>query len=455
LSAALTDLGPSERRLLLTCARVDLDPTHEAAVGELLREPLDWDAIVFLARVHSVAPLVHRHLDELGGGLVPERTRGELLALAHRAAYQNRIFARENAALVADFDAADVPVIVPKGIPVAELVYGDLDLRPMIDLLFLVAPHRLAAGGGVMLSRGFTAMRVRPPHAAYQWLCPQRWFRREDASRMFVLLKAHLVDAPPRRHRFTPERLWAEARPAPAGQGYHMLGAIDQVLYLCLQGDSHGHFNSAALGGIEPADLLFAEWSHNRLVRFVDIHETVRRQREELDWDALVARARSCGIEDAAHSSLLMTNALLGPTAPAEAIGGLSGRPPPRLRRALLGSVSRRPPRGVVASGWERLDQRQQKELFRLIGLLEVAFPGLRALRAEDPSLSMPALLGRVVLQAATTVARSVWMFVQAAVGRRGAARSPEPQALGRVVEGIGHDGDRGDRLQGVSADHR
>jgi hypothetical protein len=430
LSAILPELGPSERRLLLRCARVELDPADEAEVGELIRESLDWDAIVFHARLHSVAPLVHLHLKQLDGGLVPERARGGLLALAHRAAYQNRIFARENADLVAEFNAADVPVIVPKGIAVAELVYGDLDLRPLIDLLFLVAPDRLAAGGGVMLNRGYTAMRVRPPHAYYQWLCPQRQFRREDGSGMLVLLKAHIIDTPPRRHRFTPERLWPQARLASApGHSYLTLGPTDQVLYLCIQGDSHGHFNRAALGTIDPADLLLAEWSQNRLVRFVDIREAIRHHRQALDWDHLVARAHSCGIEDAAHSSLVMTNALLGTTAPHEVIAALSTRPPPRLRRALLGAIAQPPPRpsprGGLSSGWERLGHRRQKELFRLIGLLEVAFPGLRALRAEDPSHSALRLLGRAALQAATTVSRSVSMFLQAASGRRWAPRSP------------------------------
>jgi hypothetical protein len=437
LSAVLPELGPSERSLLLRCARVELGPRDEAALGELVREPLDWGAIVFYARLHSIAPLVHLHLKQLDGDLVPERARGELLALAHRAAYQNRIFARESAALVADFDAADVPVIVPKGVSMAELVYADVDLRPLIDLLFLVAPHRLAAGCGVMLSRGYSAMRVRPPHAAYQWLCPQRWFRREDESRMFVLLKAHLVDTPPRRHRFTPELLWPEARLAPvAGQRYLTLGPTDQVLYLCIQGDSHGHFNRAALGTIDPVDLLLAEWSNNRLVRFVDIREAIHHHREELDWDRLVARARSCGIDDAAYSSLVMTNALLGPTAPAEVIAALSSRPPPRLRRALLGAIAesptKPPPQGVVASAWDRMGQRRQKELFRLIGLLEVAFPGLRALRAENPSRSALALLGMAASQAAKTVSRSVSMFIQASLGRRGAPRPPPADPGGR-----------------------
>jgi Uncharacterised nucleotidyltransferase len=254
---------------------------------------------------------------------------------------------------------------------------------------------------------------------------------------MFVLLKAHLVDTPPRRHRFTPELLWPKARLASVpGQRYLTLGPTDQVLYLCIQGDSHGHFNRAALGTIDPADLLLVEWSQNRLVRFVDIREAIRHHRQALDWDHLVARAHSCGIEDAAHSSLVMTNALLGATAPAEVITALSGRPPPRLRRALLGAIAQppsvSPAQGVVASGWDRMGQRRQKELFRLIGLLEVAFPGLGTLRAENPTRSVPRLVGMAASQAAKTVTRSVSMFIQAYLGRRGAPRPPLADPGGR-----------------------
>lgn len=434
MSAQPPELGPRERRLLLACARVELDPGHAGMVGELLSEPLDWDAIVSFAQLHSVAPLLHRHLNKLWDpDLVPAPPRRRLLALAHRAAYQNRIYARENADLAVNLHAADVPVIVPKGIVMAELVYGDLGRRQLIDLLFMVPGDRLKAAGRVMLRRGYSAMRVRPPHAAYQWLCPSRWYLKDGELPVLALLKAEVIDNPPRRHRFTSDRLWPHARPASvSGQRVLTLAPIDLVLYLCLQADNHGHFNRSALGAIDPADLLFAEWSNNRLVRFTDINEAIRHHRHELDWDHLVARARSCGIEDAAHASLLLTDRLLGATVPPGVLEVLSGRRPrPRLRRALLGAVAqparRLSPRGVVTSAWEGLGQRRQKELFRLIGLLEVAFPGLPTLRAEHGACSTSKLLGISVRQAASTLSRSIGMYMQAWVRQWRTPQRPPP----------------------------
>jgi Uncharacterised nucleotidyltransferase len=438
VSASLSELGPGERRLLLACARVELDPGDEGEVADLLHEPLDWDALVSFARLHSVAPLLHRHLNRLADpDLVPAPARRLLLALAHRAEYQNRIFARENAELAAELDAAGVPVIVPKGLSLVELVYGDLGLRPLIDLLFMVPRGRLEEAGRVVVGRGFSAMRVRPPHAAYQWLCPSRWYLREDGLPLLVLLKAEVIDNPPRRHRFTSDVLWRDARPASvSGRTVFTLAPVDQVLYLCLQADGHGSFNRAALGSMDPAELLFAKWSNNRLVRFVDIHEVIRHHRRDLDWDRVVARARSCGIDDAAHASLVLADRLLGAAVPAEVLDALSGSPRPRVRKAMLGAVATPPgrssPRGILASGWEGLDERRRKEVLRLVGLLEVAFPGLRALRAEHETGSAPKLLGIAALQAATTVTRSVGMFLRATRRGQDGPRWPTPTGSGR-----------------------
>jgi len=436
LSATLPELGPNERRLLFTGARVELEPRHRAALRELVREPLDWDALVSFAHLHSVASLIHRHLKDLGDpNPVPAEARGRLLALVHSTAYRNRIFSRESAALAGRFQAAGVRVLIPKGMNVVELIYGDLALRPLIDLLFLLPHEGFEAAEEALSRRGYREVQIRSPHAAYQWACPKRYYFKEDDLPILVLIKAAMIDLPPRRHRFSPDRLWPYARPAVlGGREVLTLAPIDQVLYLCLQADNHGHFNRAALGEIDPADLMLAEWSNNRLVRFTDINETIRRHREELDWDHLVARARSCAVEDAARASLVLTEHVLGAGVPPEALEALSPGPRPRLRRALLGAVAqpgaRRSPRGAVTAGWEGLGQRRQKELFRLFGFVEVAFPGVQAFRSEHETWSAPKLLGLSALQAANTISRSVAMFLKAWVQQRGASsRIPWPSS--------------------------
>jgi hypothetical protein len=285
----------------------------------------------------------------------------------------------------------------------------------------------------VLVGQGYAAMRVRPPHAAYQWLCPSRWFLKDEDLPVLALVKAEVIDNPPRRHRFSADRIWPEARPAEvSGQPVLTLAPVDLVLYLCLQADNHGHFNRTVLGRLDPADLLFAEWSNNRLVRFADISEAIRHHRDELDWDGLVARARSCGIEDAAHASLLLAEGLLSAGIPAGVLEELSGpHPRPRLRRVLLGTVTRPPgrlsPRRALLSGWQRLGQRRQKELIRFIGLVEVAFPGLPKLRAENGALPTTMLLGIAARQAAGTISRSLVMFVKAGVQQWRAPRRSAP----------------------------
>jgi Uncharacterised nucleotidyltransferase len=158
VSTRVPTLGQDERRLLLRCARIELGTEREAEVTELLRAPLDWDAILFFARLHSVGSLLHRHVKRLGDpALVPDRARRGLLALYQRADYRNRMFARENTRLVEAMGTAGIPVIVQKGLPLAELVYGSLALRPLIDLIFMVPRGELMATGELLVSQGYSA----------------------------------------------------------------------------------------------------------------------------------------------------------------------------------------------------------------------------------------------------------------------------------------------------------
>jgi hypothetical protein len=416
----IRELGGRERRLLLACARLQLDRGGADEVGELVSQRLDWEAIVFHARLHSVAPLVHRHLAALPDPeKVPASARQRLLALRHRAGYQNRVYSGETAQLVEAFWQAGCPSIVPKGISLVELVYGDLGLRPLVDLAFIVRPSDLRSATTVLLERGYTRSPVSRVRAMWRWSCPHGWYERRATIRLSVVLQADLLSWP-LPWRAMSEQVWSEARRAQfGGAAALVLSPVDQVICLCLQADCMGYFNRAALNAVDPEDLLFAGWSNNRLIRFTDIHETLRHHRDAVDWDELCARARAWGVEEAVGAILLLTESLLGRPPQGTIPGGLSPGRPPRIRRTLLRAARGRPrrpgPGKQCASPWDRLGPRRQLELFRVVGLLEAAFPGLVAVRADDRQRSTPALLWRAVHRAARILLRSGIEWLKAA----------------------------------------
>lgn len=426
---SVLDPGPGERELLLRGARMAQDP---ATLERSAREALDWAAVVFHARLHSVAPLLHANLRITNAyPSLPPDARRRLLALHHRAEYQNRLFAEEHQAIVDSFEHSGIAVLVPKGLSVIELVYRSPTLRPLVDLIYLIPESAVGAATGAMTRCGYVRSARAPVDALYRWSCPELVFEKAGRLHTRVLIQTDLVSWP-RLHSFRPAGLWARARPAVvAGRDVLVLGPEDLVLYLCLQADNHGHFNRAALGSIDPRDLLFAPWSNNRLIRFADVHEAITRL-DPLDWQLLGARAAASGIANAAFATLTLTNALLGEVAPRPALEQLERDERQRIRRFVFESLAGPDGSGLkrlAGRGWTSRSPSTQIRLARLIGLVEVTFPSPRLLAPGDGQGRM-ATASRVLGHSARSVARSARAALAAkSVQRRGSlagGRSPQ-----------------------------
>ena len=388
---SLPPLGPGERQFLLSGARLEPSADELARFRQLAESPLDWETIVAHAQLHSIAPLIHRNLTRIRGDLeIPPPAHRSLLKLSHRTGFQNRHYATENARLLTDFSEAGLAALIPKGISLVEHVYHNLSLRPLIDLMFLIESEQVEQVDDLMRDRGYVLKPHRPGDGLFRWSCPQRVYRVVRDIEVDVLLVWNLVTWP-RLHPWDPEPVWQRARTVEvSGREALILSPEDLVLYLCLQADNHGFFNRSLLDGACPDDLLFAEWSNNRIIRFTDIYETVRHF-ERLDWDAVIARARASELLEALHASLWLTNALIGPTVSTEILAEL--RDQLRSRRGVRKWVAtglRRAngpdpvgPAGRIGRAWCRLRPLQQLRLARLIGWLEVTFPGGRDLRSR------------------------------------------------------------------------
>jgi len=423
VSVRAPHIGAHERRLLITCARLELESEHEDRVRELVRGPLDWGSVLFYARLHSVAPLLHHHLKRLAAPeAIPTDARRRLLALYQRAAYQNRVFAAENAAIAEALEHRGVPIIVLKGLPLVELVYGSLAMRPLIDLDLLVHCAVASDADAVLRRCGYARRPIPPLRGLYRRCCPRWWYVKDGNIRLAVSLQTALVNWP-KLHGFAEEQVWADARPWPLARGGPLLlSAVDLVLFLCQQADNQGYFNRVARGRIEPEEVLFAEWSNNRLIRFTDVREVIRREGKTIDWDLLTERARETGVDDAVHTSLSITEALLGPTVPVGVLESLRPAAGSRMRRALLraaradgpvgihGRTSSRPPQGVA---WSRLGARRQLELLRAVSLAELVFPPPSELRRFHRRSSRARFAADYVAHSARTLVASLAGFAE------------------------------------------
>lgn len=415
VAATLSELGALEQRLMITCARLQLESDHRAEVEALLEEPLDWRQIVQHARLHSVAPLLSHHLRDAPAGKIPDHARADLLRLHHRAAFQNRLYERENSALLEAFREASIPTLIPKGISIVEHVYGDLGLRPLIDLMFLVPAEKVTNVQRVLVGRGYLRDRPRPIHGLYRWACPQLIYKRRGSMHFAALVVWDLVSWP-RLHRFDTERVWPRGRRATvSGQPTLVLSPEDLVLYLCQMADNHGHFNRVAGDELTPADLLFTEWTNNRLVRFTDLHEVIRYHAAELSWELLVQRARESHLDGAAFASLRLAGALLGSKVDGSVLeelrpNGTSSSPRRRVFASLIASGSRE--HGLSRSArigrwWRTRRPYTQILLGRLLGWIEISFPDLDALRRIYGLGSRTAALAPYLVHAGRSLVRS------------------------------------------------
>lgn len=358
----------------------------------------DAERLIALAENLKLSALLYRVLQDAGCALpAPLQAR---LATAYRATLGRAMRCRQALVDIARaFAAAGVPLVVLKGLALAETVYPDLGTRVMSDLDLLVRPedveraHDLLsglgylpdaqadpAGHGEAFVRQFEGERLylHPGHP----LCPVElhWFL---VNREWFRVTTRLEE----------DALWQRVRPLPLdGVAAWQLSAEDTVLYLCLHLAIHHRYS---------------------LVRgFVDLDRLIRCG-PPLDWETLVSRAHGARLRNVVYFALAMGQEMLGMPVPAEVLSSL--RPSQTLRRW----VGRLIPLAQIVEGGMTVGPQSERLLHfllvdrrrdRLAGLLRVAFPGRQWIAARYAA-DRP---GRLALYTALHPLRMLWLALLA-----------------------------------------
>src|SRR5262245_12355567 len=113
-----------EIELLLCCARTYMNTESTLRSKALLRENLDWTALLQTAVRHGVMPLLYWHLNGIGPEAVPHTSLELLRDCFHANALHDSMLTRALLTLLRLLQTHGIPAIPYKGPVLATAVYG-------------------------------------------------------------------------------------------------------------------------------------------------------------------------------------------------------------------------------------------------------------------------------------------------------------------------------------------
>ncbi|MGK7904264.1 MAG: nucleotidyltransferase family protein [Hormoscilla sp.] len=145
----------SEAELLLCCIRHQFNTATSAEIADLLRNDLDWDAIMGKAVENNVFLLFYQTLKNTHPELIPPSIYEQLQVEAQKRIGRNLFLTKELFEVLDLLAARDIQAIPFKGPIWATLAYGNMALRDFSDLDILVRPKDFPKAKDLLKERGY------------------------------------------------------------------------------------------------------------------------------------------------------------------------------------------------------------------------------------------------------------------------------------------------------------
>ena len=294
-----------EDRLLLCCAKTEMDEGTAKATWELLSSELDWAYLLAAATRHAIPQLLYHHLKAIGAErTVPPAVLSRLERMYYANALRHLRFTQALEEVLVAFKEIGIEAIVLKGMALATQVYPVVALRQCGDIDVLVRKEDLLRAEEVVLGLGYTI--------AGNGL-PDEWFGQhhrhlpylKDEGR--IKLEAHWTLTSSDSYCLPPPELWARAQPLRiGGSETWALAPVDLLLHLSV--------HAAPL-----PDLLLGQDIDLR--HLCDIAETIRVY--PMDWDQLIIRARHYRVTECLYVALYLAQRMVQARVPHDVLEAL------------------------------------------------------------------------------------------------------------------------------------
>ena len=259
-------------QFLRLCLRGRWDPTALQAARTLARHSeLDWDALSDVAHDEALAPLLHQIVRNQD--VVPSFVEQDLRKAYCNNACCNTILFGELTNVLHHLAKEGVDVLVLKGGALAEIVYGDIAVRPMRDLDLLIRQQDLPVARKVLAAIGYTPAQVEMQTGFNGEFRNEETLYKPGIVDTYVDLHWKLVGSTYYQRTLSTDWFWETALSTQIGSAPALvLGHEAQVLYLCAHLLHHGG-----------QGLL---WLH-------DVAEVLTLYQAQIDWEQILLRAQA------------------------------------------------------------------------------------------------------------------------------------------------------------------
>jgi hypothetical protein len=287
----------TQGELLFHCLSMGTDEIRAARLEQL--SATDWDGVIRQSVKHGVTPLLYQRSKALGPGTnIPASVVHRLReAYLHSAARNMRLY-HDLAKVLTVLRNEDIPVIVLKGAHLAQVVYGNTALRPMVDVDLLVRGTDLPR-----VEEKLQEIDYGPSGHSGIGVGRKMSYHLPLAKPDAVPVEIHWSIAHPAGpFKIDVDGLWERARPATiAGVEVLVLSPEDLLVHLCL----HASFTHLFNIGLGP---------------FCDISETLRHYWDEMDWEQVQLCALQWGAGKCVYLTLYLARELLEAAVPDEVL---------------------------------------------------------------------------------------------------------------------------------------
>ena len=280
-----------EDEMLLCCTRTRIDAAMAGRISELARTALDWNYLLGTASTHGVKPLLCHHLSRVCPEAVPGPVLAQLNRFAQVHAFKNLFMTRELTRISGVLEQSGISVLPWKGPVLAAAAYGDAALRQYGDLDILVREQDAIRAKDLLLSLGYRLFYEQPPEeeAAFHSIRKVYELVRADGQMTVELHWAITSQTFP--FELDPVQLWERAEKILLeGKPVLNLDPETRMLVLSVHGAKH-------------------HWG--KLMWICDIAEVVRSYADKIDWDRLMAQARTLGVARILSLALFLARDLL------------------------------------------------------------------------------------------------------------------------------------------------